>query len=93
MIEIHAAGHAAQAARDATLRRFAQRYRASFEASGARRLPGDDALFVLAAGVDQLVCARLRAGALDDLDALTDTLLNCAVAQLEGAATAEEGFA
>jgi AcrR family transcriptional regulator len=93
MIEIHAAGHAAQAARDATLRRFAQRYRASFEASGARRLPGDDALFVLAAGVDQLVCARLRAGALDDLDALTDTLLNCAVAQLEGAAAAEEGAA
>ena len=44
---------------------------------------------MLAAGVDQLVCARLRAGALDDLDGLTDTLLACAVAQLAGAATAE----
>lgn len=86
LLEIHAAGPAAQAARDATLRRFAERYRASFEASGAPRTPGDDALFVLAAGADQLVCARLRAGALDDLDALTDTLLTCAVAQLEGAA-------
>src|SRR5215208_6366926 len=73
LLEIHAAGPAAQAARDATLRRFAERYRASFKSSGARRLPGDAALFVLAAGVDQLVCARLRAGALDDLETLTDT--------------------
>lgn len=89
LLEIHAAGPAAQAARDATLRRFADRYRASFEASGAPRLPSDDTLFVLAAGVDQLVCARLRAGDLDDLDALTDTLLTCAVAQLAGAATDE----
>jgi AcrR family transcriptional regulator len=89
LIEIHAAGPAAQAARDATLRRFAERYRASFKASGAHRLPGDDALFVLAAGVDQLVCARLRAGALDDLETLTDTLLACAVAQLAGAAVTE----
>jgi AcrR family transcriptional regulator len=85
LLEIHAAGPAAQAARDATLRRFAERYRASFEASGAPRTPPDDALFVLAAGVDQLVCARLRAGSLDDLDTLTDTLLTCAVAQLAGA--------
>jgi AcrR family transcriptional regulator len=85
LLEIHAAGPAAQAARDATLRRFAERYRASFEASGAARTPDEDALFVLAAGVDQLVCARLRAGSLDDVGALTDTLLACAVAQLEGA--------
>jgi hypothetical protein len=34
---------------------------------------------VLAAGVDQLVCARLRAGELHDLEALTETLLTCAV--------------
>jgi AcrR family transcriptional regulator len=91
LLEIHAAGPAAQAARDATLRRFAERYRASFEASGAARLPDDEALFVLAAGVDQLVCARLRAGALDDLDGLTDTLLTCAVAQLAGTAAREQG--
>ncbi len=92
LIEIHAAGPTAQAARDATLRRFADRYRSSFEASGSPRLPSDDALFVLAAGVDQLACARLRAGELDDLDGLTDTLLACAVAQLVGAATAKGAF-
>jgi AcrR family transcriptional regulator len=87
VLEIHAAGPAAQAARDATLRRFAARYRSSFAASGAERLPDDDALFVLAAGVDQLVCARLRAGGLDDAEALTDTLLDIALTQLLGAAT------
>ena len=86
LLEIHAAGRAAQAARDATLRRFAERYRASFEDSGAAVLPSDDALFVLAAGVDQLVCARLRASALDDLDDLTRELLTCAVALLAGTA-------
>jgi AcrR family transcriptional regulator len=89
LLEIHAAGPAAQAARDATLRRFAARYRASFQASGARALPGEDALFVLAAGVDQLVCARVRTGALEDLEPLTDTLLACAVAQLAGTAVIE----
>jgi hypothetical protein len=90
LLEIHAAGPAAQAARDETLRRFADRYRASFAASGAPRLPSGDALFVLAAGVDQLVCARRRAGELEDLDRLTDILLNCAVVQLAGA-SADEG--
>jgi AcrR family transcriptional regulator len=84
MIEIHAAGPAAQAARDATLRRFADRYRASFESSGAGAVPGHDALFVLAAGVDQLVCARLRAGGLGDPEAMCDTLLTIALAQLAG---------
>ena len=92
LLEIHAAGPAAQAARDATLRRFAERYRATFEASGAAPLPGGDALFVLAAGVDQLVCARLRANALDDLDALTETLLTCAVAQLAGTGGGASGW-
>jgi AcrR family transcriptional regulator len=92
LLEIHAAGATAQAARDATLRRFAERYRSSFQASGAPLLPGEDALFVLAAGVDQLVCARLRAGSLEDLDALTDSLLDCAVAQLAGA-VADRGAA
>ena len=89
MIEIHAAGPAAQAARDATLRRFADRYRATFSGSGAPALPSDDALFVLAAGVDQLVCARLRAGGVED--GLIETLLSCAVAQLAGAAATEGG--
>jgi len=92
LLEIHAAGPVAQAERDATLRRFAARYGASFEAARAERpalrVPGDDALFVLAAGVDQLVCARVREGALRSLPDLTDPLLTCAVAVLEGAAAA-----
>jgi AcrR family transcriptional regulator len=91
MMELLAAGPAAQAARDATLRRFADRYRASFEASGRRPLPAPDALFVLAAGVDQLVCAHLRAGGLADPEELTETLLTCAVAQLAGTAATEGG--
>ena len=61
----------AQAARDEALRRFARRYRASFEA-GARgrrggQAPSDDALFVLASGVDQLVAARVREHGVDGL--------------------------
>ena len=92
LLEIHAAGPAAQAARDATLRRFAERYRATFAASGAALLPDDDALFVLAAGADQLVCARLRAGGLHDADALTETLLGCALAQLTGTQRGASGW-
>lgn len=93
LLEIHAAGPVAQAERDATLRRFAARYGASFEAARAedpsRAVPGDPALFVLAAGVDQLICAHVREGALDRLADLTDTLLTCAVALLEGTAHAD----
>ncbi len=76
LFEIHVAGPAAGAARDATIRRFAQRYRATFAAAGsAERVPSDDALFVLSAGVDQLVCAHVRAGgrAADLEDTLFDT--------------------
>ncbi len=61
LFEIHVAGPAAGTARDATIRRFAQRYRATFAAAGdARSVPSDDALFVLSAGIDQLVCAHMR---------------------------------
>jgi AcrR family transcriptional regulator len=95
LLEIHAAGPVAQAERDATLRRFAARYGASFEAARAERpglaVPSDAALFVLAAGVDQLICAHVREGELDRLPDLTDTLLTCAVALLEGTARADEG--
>ena len=79
VLDIHTAGPPAQALRDDVLRRFAARYRASLARAGTGALPGDDALFVLAAGVDQLVCARLRAGELHDLEALNETLLTCAV--------------
>jgi len=91
VLEIHTAGPAAQALRDATLRRFAARYRASLARAGAGATPGDDALFVLAAGVDQLIGARLRAGGLQDLDELTTTLETCAVALLAGTVDLEKG--
>ena len=62
--------------RDETVRRFAHRYGRTFARSG-RPVPPDDALFVLASGIDQLVCAHLRAG--DDVTGLEDTLVGCAV--------------
>ena len=95
LLEMTVAGRVAQAERDATLRRFADRYRRSFEAALAERddleMPSDDALFMLAAGVDQLVCARVRADEVETLPSLTDSLLTCAVAQLEGTAATRRG--
>jgi AcrR family transcriptional regulator len=78
LFEIHAAGPAAGAARDAAVRRFADRYRASFAAAG-RAVPSDAALFVLAAGVDQLVCAHVRENGAAALPSLEDTLVDCAI--------------
>ena len=63
------------AERDEALRRFAERYGSSFKRSG-RPVPPDDALFALAAGVDQLVRSKIRAG--DDVLQLEDTLVGCA---------------
>jgi len=78
LFEIHVAGPAAGAARDATLRRFAERYKATFSAAAGGAIPkSDDALFALAAGIDQLVCARVRAGAA--VPALEDALVDCAL--------------
>jgi AcrR family transcriptional regulator len=95
LLEMHVAGPVAQAERDATLRHFADRYRRSFEAALAERddleMPSDDALFMLAAGVDQLVCARVRADEVERLPELTESLLTCAVAQLEGTASTRRG--
>ncbi|WP_228431078.1 TetR/AcrR family transcriptional regulator [Baekduia soli] len=90
LFDVHLAGPRAGAERDAALRRFADRYRASFRAAVRERpdlrMPSDDALFILSAGVDQLVCARVRAGDLERLPELTDELTLTAVAFLEGAA-------
>ena len=90
LFEVHMAGPLAGAARDEALRAFAARYRSSFRAAlkdrPRLRMPSDDALFILAAGVDQLVCARVRAGELAKLPELTDELTLTAVAFLEGAA-------
>jgi AcrR family transcriptional regulator len=90
LFEVHMAGARAGAARDEALRAFAARYRSSFRAALAERpelrMPSDDALFILSAGVDQLICARVRAGALAHLPDLTDELTLTAVAFLLGAA-------
>ncbi len=61
--------------RDEALRRFARRYGKSFAKAGAP-VPPDDALYVLAAGVHQLACARVLAGA-KTID-LEDVLVGCA---------------
>jgi AcrR family transcriptional regulator len=93
LLEVHAAGPRAGSERDAAIRRFGDRYRSSFRAALAEdpslRIPSDDALFILAAGVDQLVCARVRAGELDTLPDLLDPLTITAVAFLEGAAAVD----
>ncbi len=90
LLEIHAAGPRAQAARDAALRRFAARYGASFEAARRERperpMPSPDLLFFLAAGVDQLVCAHVREGELERLGELENTLVLSAEALLAGVA-------
>ncbi len=62
--------------RDAALRRFARRYGKSFARSGGP-VPPDDALFVLAAGVHELACARVRTGQ-PTID-LEDVLVGCAL--------------
>lgn len=70
--------------REAVLRRFAGRYAKSFAKSGGP-VPPADALYVLAAGVHEIACARVRKGA-GVLD-LEDILVGCAVRL---AATQEE---
>ena len=64
------------AQRDAALKRFARRYGKSFARSGAP-VPPDDALYVLAAGVHDLACTRVRAG--QPTRDLEDVLVGCAV--------------
>jgi AcrR family transcriptional regulator len=82
--EIHAVGPAALAARADALRRFADRYHASFSQARAAdptlREPDPDALLVLCAGTEQLVFERLRAGG--DARKLEDVFCTCAEAVL-----------
>lgn len=78
LLEIHTAGPVAAAARDDAIRRFAARYRATFAAAARpSAAASDDALFVLAAGIGQLVWSRYAAGA--PLPALEDTLVDVAL--------------
>ncbi len=89
MLELHAAGPRAQSARDDALRGFASMYLRTFEAAVRAQpglvLPSAELLFVLAAGVDQLVCARVREVPLERLADLEDVIVDAAVALLLGA--------
>jgi AcrR family transcriptional regulator len=64
------------AERDAAMWRFARRYGKSFAHSGGP-VPPEDALYVLAAGVHALACARVRAG--QATINLEDVLVSCAM--------------
>ncbi len=84
LLEIHAAGEAALDARADALRRFADRYHATFEQARVDdptlREPDRDSLLVLCSGTEQLVAERLRRGrALGDLE---DVFCTCAEAVL-----------
>jgi AcrR family transcriptional regulator len=62
--------------RDKAIAHFARRYGKSFKKAG-RPVPPPDALFVLSAGIDQLVKARGQDG--QDVTDLEDTLVGCAL--------------
>jgi len=69
-------GHVVAAERERLLGRFAARYARTFAKSG-RPVPPPEALFVLAVGVHELACARVRGGGgVLDLEQL---LVSCAV--------------
>jgi AcrR family transcriptional regulator len=92
LIELPLAGTQAQTERDATLRQFAERFRASYVA-GLRdhpelTMPSDDMLYSITAGVDQLVSLRLREGRHAQLPELEDTLTGFALAAFFGTAAA-----
>jgi AcrR family transcriptional regulator len=91
LIEIHAAGPAALSARQDALRRFAERYHASFEQARAElpRLqePHPDALLLLCAGTEQLVAERVRADQARRLSELEDVFCDCAESVLLRPAT------
>lgn len=97
LLEIHAAGAPALDARAHALRRFADRYRATFErAHEGRHAPPAEALLVLCAGTEQLAAERVRAGQAATLGELEDVFCRCAEAVLLGAdidsdPTPEEG--
>jgi AcrR family transcriptional regulator len=83
LLEIHGAGPEALAARSEALRRFADRYAASYEQALADdptlTRPHPDALLVLSAGTEQLCAERVRAGRAASLTDLEDVF--CASAE------------
>ena len=69
-------GHVVAAEREQVMERFAARYARTFANSG-RPVPPQEALFILAVGVHEVACARVRKGqGVLDLEPL---LVNCAV--------------
>jgi AcrR family transcriptional regulator len=95
MLELHAAGARAQSARDDAISGFASMYLRTFESAireqPVLRLPSPELLFVLAAGVDQLVCARVREVPLERLPELEDAIVDAGVALLLGAVNLQPG--
>ena len=91
VLEIHAAGQPALDARAEGLRRFADRYHATFEQARAHdpglREPSPEALLVLTAGTEQLIAERLRGDDEPALLALEDVFCDCAEAVLLHRAT------
>ncbi len=68
--------HVVAAEREAVLDRFAARYARTFARCG-RPVPPREALFVLAVGVHELACARVRRG--EGVGDLEQLLVSCAV--------------
>jgi AcrR family transcriptional regulator len=68
--------HVVWGERERICRRFAARYARTFAKSG-RATPPEEALFVLAVGVHELACARVRQG--EGVMDLEDILVGCAV--------------
>jgi AcrR family transcriptional regulator len=69
-------GQVIWAEREAVLRRFSARYGKTFARSG-RPVPPVEALYVLAVGVHELACARVRGG--EGVLDLEDILVGCAM--------------
>jgi AcrR family transcriptional regulator len=87
-VELPHAGGEALRQRDATLRRMAERLRWAFEL-GVRdhpelAVPSADALFIVSAGIEQLVCSCIREGRLAELPALEDTVMSAVMAAFLG---------
>jgi len=88
LVEVHAAGPHALDARAEALRRFADRYLATF--AQARASEGDvpepppDALLVLTAGTEQLASEYVRAGRIEELPELEEVFCRCAESVLLG---------
>ena len=95
LLEVPLAGDLAQSERDVVLRRFAERFRLSF-AAGLREhpelaMPSPDALYLLTAGVDQLVSSWVRAGRVAELPELEETLSLSVIAAFLGTRAATAG--